>query len=159
MAQGERLGIVVRGSLADGLQARLDGPGSVEDMRVGKFVKVRGDKHDFFCLVTDVLLGAANEQVLADPPLETERFLRQVLAGTTTYGLVQVQPMLMLARDGELADGAEAGPQPVKTIPTHFSTVFVADEGDFERVFGAEGEDRFEPVSYTHLTLPTIYSV
>src|SRR5262249_1023468 len=65
-------------------------------------------------------------------------------AGTTTYGLVQVQPMLMLARDGALADGAEAGPQPVKTIPTHFSTVFVADEGDFERVFGAEGEDRFE---------------
>src|SRR5437868_12366665 len=106
MEQEGRLGIVVRGSLSAGLEARLDGPGSVEDMRVGKFVKVRGDKHDFFCLVTDVLLGAANEQVLADPPLETERFLRQVLAGTTTYGLVQVQPMLMLAREGEVADGA-----------------------------------------------------
>ncbi|HEY7067701.1 MAG TPA: DUF87 domain-containing protein [Chloroflexota bacterium] len=155
MEQGGRLGIVVRGSLADGLQARLDGPSSVEDMRVGKFVKVRGEKHDFFCLVTDVLLDAANDQVLADPPPESEPFLRQVLAGTMTFGLVQVQPMLMLARDGAGAthngaangaalDGAEAGPQPVRTIPTHFSTVFVADETDFERVFGAPGEDRFE---------------
>src|SRR5690349_6187688 len=133
MEQGGRLGIVVRGSLADGLQARLDGPSSVEDMRVGKFVKVRGEKHDFFCLVTDVLLDAANDQVLADPPPESEPFLRQVLVGTMTFGLVQVQPMLMLARDGAGAlhnggaddaarDGAEAGPQPVRTIPTHFST-------------------------------------
>jgi len=89
MTQGERLGIVVRGSLADGLQARLDGPGSVEDMRVGKFVKVRGDKHDFFCLVTDVLLGAASDRVLDDPPLETERCLRQALAGA---GLIQDLP-------------------------------------------------------------------
>src|SRR4051794_40589062 len=156
MEHGERLGIVVRGSLADGLEARLDGPSSVEDMRVGKFVKVRGEKHDFFCLVTDVLLDAANDQVLADPPSESEPFLREVLAGTMTFGLVQVQPMLMLARDG-LADGnghalhdgtaaesADGGPRPVRTIPTHFSTVFVADEGDFERVFGAPGEDRFE---------------
>src|SRR5688572_13266278 len=158
MEHGGRLGIVVRGSLADGLQARLDGPASVEDMRVGKFVKIQGEKHDFFCLVTDVLLGAANDKVLADPPPESEPFLRQVLAGTTTYGLVQVQPMLMLARDGtsangdgngtpidgEATDSANDGPRPVKTIPTHFSTVFVADEGDFERVFGAPGDDRFE---------------
>ncbi len=150
MEQGERLGIVVRGSLADGLEARLDGPASVEDMRVGKFVKVRGEKHDFFCLVTDVKLDAANDQVLADPPPESEPFLREVLAGTMTFGLVQVQPMLMLARDGAAADdgpaanGAEDGPRPVRTIPTHFSTVFVADESDFERVFGAPGEDRFE---------------
>src|ERR671938_16556 len=117
MEQGERLGIVVRGSLSSGLEARLDGPGSVEDMRVGKFVKVRGEKHDFFCLITDVLLGAANDQVLADPPPESEPFLRQVLAGTTTYGLVQVQPMLMLARDGELDETDLEGPRPVKTIP------------------------------------------
>src|SRR5581483_5209243 len=139
MEQGERLGIVVRGSLADGLEARLDGPASVEDMRVGKFVKVRGEKHDFFCLVTDVKLDAANDQVLADPPPESEPFLRQVLAGTMTFGLVQVQPMLMLARDGAAADdgpaanGAEDGPRPVRTIPTHFSTVFVADESDLDR--------------------------
>src|SRR5579884_1794117 len=144
MDQGGRLGIVVRGSLSSGLEARLDGPGSVEDMRVGKFVKIRGEKHDFFCLITDVLLGAANDKVLADPPPESEPFLRQVLAGTATYGLVQVQPMLMLARDGQRGAGEIEGPQPVKTIPTHFSTVFVADDADFERVFGAPGEDRFE---------------
>jgi DNA helicase HerA-like ATPase len=144
MEPGGRLGFVVRGSLADGLQARIDGPTSIEDMRVGKFVKVRGEKHDFFCLVTDVLLGAANEQALDDPPAPEELFLREVLVGTTTYGLVQVQPMLMLARLHEVVDGEEPGPRPVRTIPTHFSSVFVADEADFEQVFGAPGDDRFE---------------
>jgi uncharacterized protein len=144
MEQERRLGIVVRGSLSAGLEARLDGAGSVEDMRVGKFVKVRGEKHDFFCLITDVLLHAANENVLAAPPLEDERFLRQVLAGTTTFGMIQVQPMLMLAREPAAEEDEAEGPRPVKTIPTHFSTVFVADEADFERVFGAPGEDRFE---------------
>jgi uncharacterized protein len=144
MEQGERLGIVVRGSLTDGLKARLDGLSSVEDMRVGKFVKVRGEKHDFFCLVTDVQLDASNDKVLADPPAENEPFLREVLAGTMTYGLIEVEPRLMLARDGAEAEGAEPGPLPVRTIPTHFSTVFVADEADFERVFGEEGDDRFE---------------
>jgi DNA helicase HerA-like ATPase len=145
MEEGGRLGLVVSGSLADGLTARLDGPASVEDMRVGKFVKVRGEKHDFFCLVTDVRLGAANERVLADPPAEDEPFLREVLAGTATYGVVQVQPMLMLARDGAAADeDAPPGPQPVRTIPAHFTTVFVADRADFECVFGRADADHFE---------------
>jgi DNA helicase HerA-like ATPase len=143
MAQGDRLGIVVRGSLGEGLQVRLDGPTSVEDIRVGKFVKIRGEKHDFFCLVNDVLLGAANERVLDDPPPEHARFLREVLAGTATYGLIQVQPMLMLARDDPEGTDAEQGPRPVKTIPVHFATVFEADEHDFERVFGKAAEDRF----------------
>src|SRR3954453_6200226 len=115
MEQERRLGIVVRGSRSAGLEARLDGAGSVEDMCVGKFVKVRGEKHDFFCLITDVALGASNEQVLADPPREGAPSLRQVLAGPPTFGLIQVQPMLMLARDGEAAEVEVAGPQPVKT--------------------------------------------
>ena len=141
MQEGGRLGIVVAGSLSEGLKVRLDAGTSVEDMRVGKFVKIRGEQHDFFCLVTDVLLDAANSRVLADPPPEDEPFLRAVLAGTVTYGLLQVEPRLMLARDVDTS--AEAGPQPVKTIPTHFSTAYVASEADFERVFGADGPGRF----------------
>ena len=80
---------MVRGSLAEGLQARLGGPGWTVYMRVGEFVKMRGHKHDFLCLVTDVLLGAASDRVLDDPPLETERCLRQALAGA---GLIQDLP-------------------------------------------------------------------
>ena len=137
----ERLGLVVEGSLVEGLRARLDAASSVEDMRVGRFVRIDGDKHDFFCLVTDVQLNATSADVLADPPAPDDRFLRAVLAGTAAYGAIKIQPMLMLARD-ELE--AEAGPAPVRTVPTHFSSVFSADEGDFTRVFGPADAVHFE---------------
>jgi hypothetical protein len=129
--------MIVEGSLVDGLKARLDGA-SVEDMRVGRFVKIEGDKHEFFCLITDIQLGTTDPQVLQDPPSADDAFLRQVLAGTTTYGAIKVQPMLMLSR-GEL--GEEAGPRPVRTVPPHFSRVHAADESDFELVFGSERLD------------------
>src|SRR5215211_652994 len=139
----ENLGLVVEGSLVEGLKARLDGGASIEDMRVGKFVKINGDKHDFFCLITDIQLSATDPQVLQDPPDAAEDFLRQVLAGTTTYGAIKVQPMLMLAR-GEPTDGQIEGPLPVRTVPAHFSRVYVADESDFELVFGSEERGHFQ---------------
>jgi DNA helicase HerA-like ATPase len=138
-----RLGVVVEGSLVQGLKVRLDRETSVEAMRVGQFVKVRGERHDFFCLVTDVELGVTSQAIRQNPPSDRDGFLRQVLAGTNTYGSIKVQPMLMLddaRRNGGAAD-AEDGPRPVKTIPTHFSPVYVADQEDFGRVFGQEGPD------------------
>jgi DNA helicase HerA-like ATPase len=140
--------LIVEGSLVDGLRARLDGMQSVEDIRVGQFVRISGQKHDYFCLVTDVRLDATSGDLLADPPLPDDRFTREVLAGTTAYGALAIQPMLMLARDGA-EDGSasgtdEAGPQPVRTIPPHFAEVFKAEHADFDRVFGAEADHRFE---------------
>jgi DNA helicase HerA-like ATPase len=136
-----RLGVVVAGSLVEGLRARLDAQESVEDMRVGKFVRVSGEKHEFFCLVTDVELGSTNLQVMDQPPDPEDGFLRQVLAGTATYGAIAVQPMMMFDRSLALNGQVDVETaRSVKTVPVHFSPVFLADEADFERVFGAEDE-------------------
>jgi uncharacterized protein len=140
---GENLGLVIEGSLVDGLKAKLDGTTSVEDMRVGKFVKISGDQHDFFCLITDIQLGATDPQALQDPPEIADDLLRNVLAGTTTYGAIKIQPMLMLPRLA-LADSAGEGPLPVRTIPAHFSRVYEANEADFELVFGSEARGHFQ---------------
>jgi uncharacterized protein len=163
--QEGRLGLIVSGSLVKGLTARLDGGTSVEELRVGRFVRIRGQRHDFFCLVTDVRLDATTPDVQADPPAPEEGFLRAVLAGTTAYGAVEIQPMLMLDREG--ADGPDvpangranghgggasgAGlaaerpePRPVRTVPAHFSEVFLADDDDFKRVFGEADRSHFE---------------
>lgn len=48
MQQRQRLGVVTGGSLQDGLTVRLDAGTSVEDMRVGKFVVVQGQRFTFF---------------------------------------------------------------------------------------------------------------
>jgi uncharacterized protein len=144
-----RLGLLVSGSLAEGLAARLDPSVPIEDVRLGKFVKIVGHKYEYFCLVTDVQLESANTDVLRDPPGEptsVDRFLRQVLAGTTTYGLVKLKPELMLANpDASLIfDPADRVPRPARTIPPHFSSVSEATREDFERVFGAEDSSHFQ---------------
>lgn len=132
-----KLGVVTSGSLTEGLCARLDAMSSVEDMRVGKFVVINGEKHDFFSMVTDVVLEATNQKVLSDPP-NGDQFFHDVLAGTSTYGSVSLKPQLMVPHD------LTEGPRPVKTVPSHFARVLDADERDFERVFGNEDATHFE---------------
>ena len=79
-----RLGVITSGSLIEGLTARLEARESVEDMRVGKFVVIQGEKHEFFSMVTDVALEATNQKILTDPP-DGDPFIHAVLAGTSTY--------------------------------------------------------------------------
>jgi DNA helicase HerA-like ATPase len=136
MQQRTRLGVITSGSLSEGLTARLEARESVEDMRVGKFVVVQGEKHEFFSMLTDVVLEATNQKVLIDPP--GDAFIHEVLAGTSTYGTLQMKPQLMLPSD--LSEQM----LPVKTIPRHFSPVFEAQEGDFSRVFGKADASHFE---------------
>ncbi len=89
------LGVVVQGSLSQGLEVRLNGDVSVEDMRVGKFLVVQGKRSRFFCMLTDVSLGTSSQRILINPPDPTNTFLAEVLSGTTTFGTINLMPMLM----------------------------------------------------------------
>lgn len=132
-----RLGVIISGSLIEGLCARLEGRESVEDMRVGKFVVIKGEKNEFFSMITDVVLEATNQKILVDPP-NGDPFIHEVLAGTSTYGSITLKPMLMLPSD------VNQGLLPPKTVPRHFAPVLDADESDFTRVFGTEDATHFE---------------
>jgi DNA helicase HerA-like ATPase len=153
------LGSVIQGSLSQGLEVRLHPDVSVEEMRVGKFLVVQGVRSRFFCLLTDVSLGTANPRILANPPRLEDTLMREVLAGSVTYGTIELAPMLMFTpiegqRWGEaiahsngnglasyeVQSNAEVELQPVKTIPAHFSQVFDASESDFRTVFGWEDD-------------------
>ncbi|OPZ83774.1 MAG: AAA-like domain protein [bacterium ADurb.Bin425] len=85
-------------------------------------------------MLTDVSLSSSNASVMLNPPAN-DAFLMSVLSGTTTFGTVKLQPMLMLTKDQE-----ERELRPVKTIPSHFSPVYEADAQDFALVFGDENE-------------------
>jgi hypothetical protein len=85
-------------------------------VRVGQFVVIQGEKHEFFSMVTDIALAATNRSVLASPP-DGDDFFHEVLAGTATYGALQLIPMLMLPHD------TNQWLRPVKTVPTPFCTV------------------------------------
>lgn len=135
-----RLGIVVSGSLNKGVEIRLDGAASVEDMAVGRYVTIDGRKRKFFGMITDISLGFTDEQLTLTPPDTTDPFITDVLNGTGTYGSLHVLPMLTIG--GGIAEIIE-GPQPVKTIPSHFSEVITASQQDVEAVFGKEDENKF----------------
>lgn len=160
------LGTVAGGSLTQGLEVRLHPDVSVEEMRVGKFLVVQGRRSRFFCLLTDVELGTTSPRIAAFPPPPEDDFLAEVLAGGSTYGSIELSPMLMFtpavegqpvpneqAREQIRQQAAQTGLasfraqsstesqlQPVKTVPSHFSQVYEACEGDFRCVFGWEDD-------------------
>jgi uncharacterized protein len=137
---GQRLGVVVSGSLTQGIEVKLDSSASVEDMAVGRYTTIRGQKSRFFGMITDVTLGVVDEQINVTPADASDPYLAEVLAGTSTFGTLHVLPMLTIG--GSVA-GLKDGPQPVKTVPSHFSAVYVSSQADVELVFGEEDEKKF----------------
>ncbi|WP_088890364.1 helicase HerA domain-containing protein [Leptolyngbya ohadii] len=163
MSAENPLGSVIQGSLSQGLEVRLHADVSVEDMRVGKFLVVQGVRSRFFCMLTDVALGTASQRILSNPPDPANTFLQEVLAGTGTYGTINLSPMLMFTPKQEMdlrradesrrkrskvsdslasyeANTNDVELLPVKTIPAHFSQVYDASERDFRAVFGWEDD-------------------
>jgi DNA helicase HerA-like ATPase len=136
----DKLGIVTTASLEKGVDVRLDAPVSVEDMVVGRYVTIKGQKRRFFGMITDVRLGVTDDRLSVSPPDVADPFIAEVLTGTSTFGMIHVTPMLTISGD---AESMLEGPQPVKTIPAHFSIVNLASEQDIESVFGKEDKERF----------------
>jgi len=137
---GQRLGTVVSGSLNKGIEVKLDSSASVEDMAVGRYVTIEGERRRFFGMITDVSLGVTDQKLTQTPPGVSDLFIAEVLAGTSTYGTLHVLPTLTIGGD---ATSLLEGPQPVKTVPSHFSAVNLASQRDVELVFGSEDEKRF----------------
>lgn len=136
-AEARRLGIVVGGSLGEGLRVKLDRGAVVEGMAVGRYVVIRGQTgRRFFSIITDVALDATTPALEKMPPDIGDEFLAQVYQGTSTFGRLQISPMLVL-------EESAGEPRPVKTVPAHFSPVYEATEEDVTRVFGGADERHF----------------
>lgn len=132
---GERLGVVVGGSLSRGLSIKLDAYFAIEDLAVGRYIVVRGQHKRFFCMINDISLNSTNAQIESDPPDISDPFLAEVYKGTVAYSIITVTPMLVIDE--------QEGPLPVKTIPGHFTQAFNATEEDVNKVFGDEDGTHF----------------
>ncbi len=135
----DRLGVVVSGSLTEGIHVKLDSAASVEDRAVGQYVTISGEKKRFFGMVTDIGLESSDPRLMLNPPDTSDPLMAEAIRGIGVYGTLKVLPLLAI---GAGATGL-AGPQPVKTVPSHFSVVREASQSDVETVFGKEDKDRF----------------
>ena len=133
------LGLVLDGSLERGLEVRLEPPASVEEVKVGTFVTVQGQKLRFFGIITDVALGTADQRLRYNPPDVEDSFIARVVSGTTVFGTISVRPTVTMP----VALGDSSPVIPAKTVPSHFSRVYAASEQDVQAVFGKEDERHF----------------
>ncbi len=136
----KRLGMVTSGSLDKGVEVKLESSVSVEDMVVGRYVTIEGRQRRFFGMITDISLGVTDPQLTLTPPDVSDPFIAEILNGTATYGALHVTPYLTIGGD---VDSLVEGPQPVKTVPSHYSAVNLASDRDMELIFGKEDEERF----------------
>jgi hypothetical protein len=125
------LGVVVGGSLSKGLEVKLDRDTSTEETAVGRYVVVQGQSRRFFSMITDVMLDATDPRWAKIAPDMRDDFMRDVMIGTNTFGLLHVSPMLMLEEGSDEA-------KPVKTVPGHFARVVEATAEDVNNIFGKE---------------------
>ena len=137
----KNLGMVVSGSLTEGMEVRLDASTSIEDIKVGTFVSIQGQRMRFFGVVTEVALKAMDQTMVTSPPDVSNPFIAKVISGTAAYGTITVEPMLTIGGGDNIA-GID-GPQPAKTVPPHFSAVGTATDDDIRIVFGEEDENHF----------------
>ena len=133
----EQLGTVVSGSLSEGVKVRLDDGVSIEDVKVGTFVSIQGQRNRFLGVLTEIELESTDDGIASAPPDASSPLLAQVLIGTVAYISITVEPMLIMG-----ADTLNAA-QPAKTIPPHFSRVSLASEDDINMVFGSEESGHF----------------
>ena len=91
-------------------------------------------------MITDVVLESVDSRLAVNPPDVSDPFIAEVLSGTALYGSLKVTPMLTIAGNDI---GLIEGPQPVRTIPSHFSGVREASDQDMTLVFGDEDERHF----------------
>ena len=134
------LGLVVEGSLTQGVEVRLDPGTSVENIKVGTFVTIQGSQYRFFGVVTDIALGNSDQRLKHLPLDLGDPFISQALLGTVAYGTVSVLPNLVMPL---VRGDDEAAPSAAKTIPPQFSLAYSASEADVATVFGQEDDRHF----------------
>lgn len=129
----ERLGLVVSGSLTHGIDIKLDGDVSLEDMAVGRFVTIQGRQRRFFGVITDISLAATDDSLAATPPDVSDPFVARVVSGISAFGTLHVVPYLSMGADAQIL--------PAKTIPPHFTVARGSDPKEIQMIFG-ENDDR-----------------
>ena len=86
----DKIGTVVGGSLSQGTDVKLEAETSVEEIKSGHFITIRGSTRRFFGVVTDISLEQSDPSISHQVTGEIGGHILQALKGTMTYGKVSV---------------------------------------------------------------------
>jgi hypothetical protein len=141
------LGEIVEANLTDGFVVRLLPNVSPENLTVGQYLVVEGERQNYITIVKDINL-AANQERLADVLVQNlpdegsgNELVKKALKGRSLYVRVTLKPLLMIPNGSEDAEVKLA-----KSVPPHLSPAREANAHDIERVFGEADGKRFFPI-------------
>jgi DNA helicase HerA-like ATPase len=134
-AARQKLGVVVGGSLSEGVTVKLDRETMIEGLSVGSYVTIDGQtERKFFGLITDIALDATDQHIQKTPP--TDEFIAQVYRGTAVYGTLSVKPMLVMETNAER--------KPIKTVPAHFTRAYRSTPEEVQAIFAEPDSKTYE---------------
>ena len=154
MEQNQAIGIVTSGGLKENLQVRLNG--SPQQVQEGSFIVIDSQDWKFYGIATDLQLQSIDLRYALEPSrTRLPETLANLLDCQTLYTNLVVLPSLMLERGPEpespdytawrstIDSGGkeEPRPMPVKSIPAHHASVFLAGAGDVAEIFGKPTEE------------------
>ncbi len=127
----QAIGVITTGSLAEGLTMKINPSVSLSVLKTGKFISIEDQDTIFFCLVTDISLHVSDPSILLNPPTHKDHLLLSILKRKSIFATALLKPLVMLSLK-------HTSVMPVKTIPSHFATVYEATAEDIATVFGNE---------------------
>ena len=133
----DRLGIIIGGSWANGLDIKLSPSFEIEDVIVGSLITVQGKNSRFFGIISDIVLEASDQSLRSSPPDIDNPFIAKIISGTGAFTVVKFSPHLSITND---TDSILHGPEPALTIPSHFASAFPASDSDISLIYGEEDE-------------------
>jgi len=129
----QRLGVVVGGSLDEGLVIKLDKQVVIEGVTVGSYVTITGQTgRKFFGMITNVALESAKKAQMISLNVENEK-LAEIYRGTLAHGALYVKPLLVV-------DANKREPQPVRSVPNHFTVAYYSTADEMALVFPQEDD-------------------
>jgi DNA helicase HerA-like ATPase len=132
-ARPQRLGVVVGGSLSDGLLIKLDKQAVIEGVMVGSYVTIIGQTgRKFFGMITDVKLESTNRGGMTSLSVENEA-IAEIYRSTLAYGALLVKPLLVV-------EAGKREPKPVRSVPTHFTIAYRSTADEMALIFPQEDD-------------------
>jgi DNA helicase HerA-like ATPase len=121
------IGQVKYGSFKDGIQVVLHPDRSIEEFRIGQFVKVDGQIADYVGIITNLTLNVRNMDIFIAPP-DNDPSLQKALQGPFISSDLEVFPLITLEKD-------KSAVHSVKNIPSHFNPVTDVSQEDLDTIF------------------------
>ena len=91
---GDYLGLVIGGSLNQGVEVLLDSEADIESIGGGQPVVIQGRNMRFFGIITDITLQSTDQSIKTNPPDLSDPVIASIASKAAMYATIQVLSLI-----------------------------------------------------------------